>query len=128
MTESRVEARAWLERGGEPFGGDGFVSHHDFVTFVAELYGAGAVLVEVVKHTLVATLPQAPEARARVIAIYNREVDRFDEEFGGEEPQGHEMSRDEAIAMGHPEAEGEWVLEDLHVTDRGQTTITFWWD
>jgi hypothetical protein len=63
-----------------------------------------------------------------VFAIYNREVDTFGEEFGGEESTGHEITREEALAMGHPEAEGEWCVDDLHLTDTGQATITFWWD
>lgn len=127
MADTAVEARAWIAGGGR-FGGDGFVNHHEASSFVDELYGAGATLVEVDDHTLVATLPSEAAARARVIAIYNREVDHFGEEFGGEDTPGHEITRDEAIAMGHPEAEGEWMTEDLHVTDTGQETITFWWD
>jgi hypothetical protein len=60
--------------------------------------------------------------------MYNAEVDRFGEEFGGEETPGHEMTREEAIALGNPGAEGLWVVDDLHVTDTGQSTLTFWWD
>jgi hypothetical protein len=121
------EARAWIAGSGT-FGGDGFVNTHNASAFVEELYAAGATLVEVHADSLVATLPRDAAARARVIAIYNREVDTFGEEFGGEELKGHEITREEAIAMGHPEAEGEWCVDDLHVTDSGQTTIKFWWD
>lgn len=111
------------------FGGDVFMHHHDATAFVDALYAAGATLVEIHDTTvMVATLPSDPEARARVIAIYNAQVDEFGEEFGGEETPGHEMTREEAIAIGHPEAEGEWVGDDLHITDTGQSTISFWWD
>lgn len=127
MTDSTQEARDWIERGGV-FGGDGFVNHHNASSFVNELYSAGATLVEVNDDTLVATLPTDAAARARIIGIYNREIDEFGEEFGGEDTQGHEIARDEAIAMGHPEAEGEWVVEDFHIVDTGQEKIRFWWD
>lgn len=121
------EARAWIARGGT-FGGDCFVSHHDALAFVDALYAAGASLVEVHDSTLIATLPDDSGARSRVFAMYNSEVDRFGEEFGGEETAGHVMSLEEAIAIGHPDAEGEWVADDLHLTDTGQSTLTFWWD
>lgn len=127
MTDDSVEARAWIAR-GELFGGDCFVNHHDARAFVDALYGAGATRVAVRDNTLVATLPDDAGARARLFAIYNDEVDRFGEEFGGEETAGHEMTREEAIAIGHPEAEGEWVTDELHATDTGQSTLTFWWD
>jgi len=127
VSENSLEARAWIAR-GETFGGDCFVSHHDPPAFVDALYAAGAPLVEVHDGTLVATLPDDPGARSRLFAIYNSEVDRFGEEFGGEETAGHAMTRDEAIGVGHPDAEGEWVTDDLHATDTGQSTLTFWWD
>lgn len=84
--------------------------------------------VEVHDGTLVVTLPDDPGARARLFAIYNAEVDEFDEGFGGEESAGHAMSHDEAMAQGHPELEGEWVVDDLHAVDTGQTKLSFWWD
>ena len=127
MTDDSVEARAWIAR-GEPLGGDCFVSHHDAGAFVDALYAAGATRVAVRANTLVATMPDDAGARARLFAIYNDEVDRFGEEFGGEETAGHAMTRDEAIAIGHPDAEGEWVVDDFHVADTGQATLTFWWD
>ncbi len=127
MTDDDDEARGVIARGGV-FGGDGFGSHHDASAFVEGLYAAGATRVVVREHMLVATLPSDPTLRAAVLAIYDAEVDRFGEELGGEETQGHSMTRDEAIAVGHPEAEGEWVVDDFHVVDTGQTTITFWWD
>lgn len=127
VADESLEARAWIARGGT-FGGDCFVSHHDALTFVDMLYAAGAPLVEVRDGTLVATLPDDPGARSRLFAVYNADVDRFGEEFGGEETAGHVMTLDEAIAIGHPDAEGEWVADDLHVTDTGQSALTFWWD
>jgi hypothetical protein len=110
------------------FGGDAFIAHHDAAGFVDALYAAGALRVEVRDHALVATLPAEPEARSRLFAMYNAEVDRCGEEFGGEDSGGHEMTRDEALALGDPNAEGEWVGGDLHATDSGQQTLTFWWD
>jgi hypothetical protein len=107
------------------------MNYHDASAFVDALYAAGASLVEIhrgVDDTLVATLPADPEARARVIGIYNSEVDRFGEEFGNEWSPGHEMTRDEAIEIGDPGAEGQWIVDDVHITDTGQSTITFWWD
>lgn len=127
MVDGSLEARAWIAR-GEPLGGDCFVSYHDASAFVDALYAAGALLVEVRDNALVAALPSDPEARSRLFAIYNAEVDRFGEEFGGEETAGHAMTLEEAIAVGHPDAEGEWVVDDLHATDTGQPTLTFWWD
>lgn len=127
MAEAPEEARAWIARGGE-LGSDGFANRHNASAFVESLYAAGALLVAIEKNMIVATLPSDVDARARVIAIYNREVDEFGEEFGGEEGPGHEMTRAEAEAIGHPEAEGEWVGEDLHISDTGQTRIRFWWD
>jgi hypothetical protein len=121
------EARLWGSRGGA-FGGDCFVNHHDFGEFVEALYAAGAPLVRVVKHSLVATLPPEAAARARLIALYNREVDRFGEEFGGSQTPGHEMTAAEAAAVGQPDAAGEWVVDDLHVVDTGQPELHFWWD
>lgn len=122
-----LEARAWIAR-GELLGGDCFASHHDASEYVEALYAAGAPLVEVRDGSLVVTLPSDPDARARLFGMYNAEVDRFGEEFGGEETAGHEMTREEAIEVGHPEAEGEWVTDDFHATDTGQSSLTFWWD
>jgi hypothetical protein len=127
VADNSLEARAWIACGAT-FGGDCFVSHHDALGFVDALYAAGALRVEVHDGTLVATLPDDPGARSRLFAMYNSEVDRFGEEFGGEETAGHVMTLDEASAIGHPDAEGEWVADDLHVTDTGQSTLTFWWD
>jgi hypothetical protein len=58
-----------------------------------------------------------------LFALSNREVDAF----GGEQAAGHELTRDEAVALGHLEAEGEWGLDHLHAVDGGQATRTFWW-
>lgn len=127
MTDSPLEARSWIARGGT-FGGDCFVNHHEATSFVDALYAAGATLVEVRDHTLVVTLPDDRDARSRLFAMYNAEVDRFGEEFGGEETAGHEMTREEAVSIGVPDAEGEWVVDDLHVTENGQQTLSFWWD
>lgn len=127
MADNALEVRAWIAR-GETLGGDGFVRHHEALAFVDALYAAGSPLVEVRESRLVATLPDDPGARSRLVAMYNAEVDRCGEEFGGEETAGHAMTHDEAVAIGHPDAEGEWVTDDLHVSDMGQSTLTFWWD
>lgn len=121
------EARAYFSAGGQ-LASDGFHAQHAPLVFVDALYAAGATEVRVERSSLVAVLPLDTAARARLFAIYNGQVDEFGEEFGGEETAGHEMTEAEAIAIGHPEAAGEWVVDDLHVTDTGQATLTFWWD
>ena len=122
-----MEARAWIGCGGE-FGGDSFAGRHTAAGFVDELYAAGATLVEVDREALVVSLPADATSRARVIDLYNREVDALGEEFGGDPPQGHELSREEALASGCPEAEGQWCVDDFHLRDLGQARIRFWWD
>ena len=125
-----IEARAWIARGGT-ISGDGFGARHEARTFIEALYAAGSPHVAVTEHArvLVAALPAAdPDARAHLIAVYNAEVDALGEEFGGEETAGHALTRDEAIALGHPEAEGEWCVDDLHVADTGQLALRFGWD
>ncbi len=122
------EARAALASGAT-FGGDGLHARHDAGDFVEQLYASGAVRVEIVERgTLLVTLPDDAVARARLFDIYNAEVDELGEEFGGEEGSGHAMTADEARAIGAPEAEGEWVLDDLHIGDTGQRTLRFCWD
>ena len=119
-----VEARAYFAAGGT------LQSDHqqDPAGFVERLYAAGAVrvTVSVDGSSLVAEVPAS--AREALFAIYNAQVDEYGEEFGGEEPPGHEMTADEAAAIGAPEAVGEWVVDDLHITDRGQSHLHFWWD
>jgi hypothetical protein len=125
-----TEARELLSQGAVSFGGDAFVSAHAFADYVEQLYSAGAPRVTVARQNtvLVVTLPDDAVGRAKLFAMYNAEVDRFDEDFGAEESPGHEMTHAEALAMGRPEAEGEWVVDDLHATDTGQSTLSFWWD
>ena len=119
-----TEARAYFAAGGT------LHSDHqqDPTGFVESLYAAGAVLVTVSidGSSLVAELPTS--ARETLFAIYNAQVDKYGEEFGGEEPPGHEMTADEAVTTGAPEAVGEWVIDDLHITDHGQSHLRFWWD
>lgn len=118
------EARAYFAAGGT------LHSDHqqDPAGFVEKLYAAGAVLVTVTtdRASLVAELPAS--ARDRLFAIYNAQVDQYGEEFGGEEPPGHEMTADEAAAIGAPDAAGEWVADDLRIADHGQSHLRFWWD
>ncbi|MEP6864902.1 MAG: hypothetical protein ABJE66_30060 [Deltaproteobacteria bacterium] len=121
-----TEARAYFAAGGQL--GDGFHARHQPNELVDVLHAAGAVRVHVVRDCLIATLPEDPEARARLFAIYNAEVDVLGEEFGGEELDGHEMTDAEANAIGQPEAVGEWVVDGLHARDRGLATLTLWWD
>jgi len=122
------DARAYFAAGGV-LKGDGFQAGHDPAAFVDALFAAGAVNVVVRDHdSLVVTLPAAADARARLIAIYNHEVERYGEDFGGEEPAGHEMTLEEATERGTPELAGEWVVDTLEVADTGQPTLTFWWD
>jgi hypothetical protein len=126
--DDEVEAREWIGSGGV-LTSDGFANHHNATQFVDALYAAGAVRVTVNSGTtLVATLPMEAHRRAPLFAIYNAEIDRFGEEFGGMDNPGHEMTRAEAAAIGQPEAEGRWVVDDFHVIDTGQLALRFWWD
>ncbi len=118
-----VEARAWFAAGNRL--GDGFLDY-DANEYIDALYAAGATSVMVAGRMLVVGLPPDREARARLIAIYNREVDKFDQEFGGEEPPGHAMTAEEAARLGA--MPGEWIVDDLHITETGQTTLRFAWD
>ncbi|MEO8845658.1 MAG: hypothetical protein ABI591_04480 [Kofleriaceae bacterium] len=122
-----TDARAWLDR-GETIGGDSFHARHEPRAFVDALFAAGAtaVSVEARQRLLVVGLPADATARVRLFAIYNLEVDELGEEFGGEETPGHEMTAEEADLLG---AEvGEWIVDDLHAVDSGQTALHFWWD
>jgi len=123
-----VEAREWLAQ-GRRFGGDSF-QRHDAREFVDRLYQAGAAHVTIGAggDIMIVQLPEEPAARQRLFAIYNTEVDELGEEFGGEDTRGHEMTLEEARAIGAPEAVGEWVVDDLHVHDSGQTVLRFCWD
>ena len=106
--------------------GDGFHCRYVLDEFVARLDAAGAVTVLLDRDTIMVTLPDDPPQRARLFELYNAEVDALGEGFGGEEPTGHEMTAEEAVACG---AEvGDWVVDDLHARDAGQTHLQFWWD
>ena len=119
-----VDARAWFAEG--KMLGDGFLSYNA-LEYVDALYAAGATSVTVEDGSiLMVGLPADPEARARLFAIYNGEVDKFDQDFGGEETPGHEMTAEEADLLGAEP--GEWIVDDLHAVDNGQTALHFWWD
>lgn len=122
------EARAYFTAGGS-LASDGFHAGHVPLEYVDALYAAGALSVSVVERaSLVVELPHEPVARHALFALYNAEVDRFDQDFGGEEPPGHEITAAEATALGDPSAEGEWMVTDPHIADIGQHNLTFWWD
>src|ERR1700709_2796136 len=122
MADDPIEARAWMAAGG-CLASDGFKSENAPRAFVDELYAAGATLVEVRDDDalLVVHVPPDAERRARFFAIYNEEAELYGEGFGGEEPLGHEMTAEEALAFGNPDAEGQWVLDSLLITDTGQS-------
>jgi len=77
--------------------GDGFWSRHQLPAFLDQLGDA------VIEHdTIVVTLSDAPEERARIFAIYDAEAAALGEGFGGE--------------------------DELDVRDTGQRQLRFWWD
>lgn len=121
------EARGYFTAGGR-LASDGFHAAHEPLEYVNTLYAAGALTVHVQQDCLVVELPHDPVARRELFALYNAEVDRFDQDFGGEQPPGHEITAAEAAALGDPSAEGEWMATELHIADTGQLTLTFWWD
>ncbi len=121
------EARAYFTAGGS-LASDGFHTGHEPLEYVDALYAAGALNVSVHQASLVVELPHDPGARRALFEMYNVEVDRFDQDFGGEQPPGHEITAAEAASLGDPNAEGEWMVTDLHIADTGQLTLAFWWD
>lgn len=75
-------------------------------------------------------LPTDPEPRARVFASLAREAETYRGDFGVDPDGrgGREITREEALALGDPSAEGAWVEAEGPPRDVGQPSVTLWWD
>ncbi|MFO0576163.1 MAG: hypothetical protein U1A78_19340 [Polyangia bacterium] len=110
--DPRPEARAFLKQHPQGLDSNKFDRTGKAAAFVEALYQAGAVQVRVDglreggqrATTLVAELPEDPAQRAALFGMYNTEVEQYGESFGGEE------------------------TDPDPVTERGQRTLTFFWD
>jgi hypothetical protein len=128
------EARQWLTDHPDGFFADRFADDESALHFVERLYAAGAPRVDVYSDdrgpymTLMrVSLPTDPQSRGRLFAICNQEIDEYARDFETER-EYEVITKEQAKAMGHPEAEGETALVDEPVKDKGQTYFTFWWD
>lgn len=106
--------------------GDAFHARHELEAFLAALREAGARRIAFEGEAIVVDLPDEPDARARLLAIYDAEVDALGEEFGGDAPETREMTPEECARLGAPA--GAHVLVSLHARDTGQAQLRFWWD
>lgn len=133
------DAAAWLASHPDQYGADCFVEPGSALTMVTELLAAGTVQIALVAYArdrstpnrMEIELPSDPERRRSVFAILAREWERHNEDFsaspdGRAEPE--EITREEALAMGHPEAEGELRHDVGAPLDAGQSIMTLWWD
>lgn len=128
------EARQWLTDHPDGFLADRFADDGSALQFVERLYAAGAAGVDVYNDdngpymsVMRVSLPPDPQSRDRLFAICNQEIDEHGQDFQTE--REHEViTKEQAEAMGYPEAEGETALVDEPVRDKGQTYLTFWWD
>lgn len=129
------DARTWLSDSRKMVAGNRFNGRDEALQFIDNLYWAGAfgVLVlasddEIYADTLVAKLPDDADKRQRLFAIYNQESEQWHEDFGGEELEYDVITKEIALELGDPTLEGEWMLRDEPLKDKGQKTLTFWWD
>ncbi len=127
------EARQWLAEHPDGFFADRFADDESALQFVERLYAAGAPRVDVYGDDgaymtfMRVALPSDPASRERLFAICNHEIDEYGGDFETER-EYEVITREQAEAMGHPEAEGETALVDEPVKDKGQLYLTFWWD
>jgi hypothetical protein len=128
------EARRWLTDHPDGFFADRFADGGSALQFVERLYAAGASRVDVYSDDngpymtfMRVTLPTDLAGRARLFAICNQESDDYGENFETER-EYDVISKEQAAALGRPEAEGSTALIAEPVKDQGQTYLTFWWD
>ncbi len=128
------EAREWLMVHPDKFGADRFSGHESALDFVAKLYAAGAIRVDVVVRRdndyasfMRVALPTDLNGRERLFAICNKEADLYGGNFGTER-ETMIVSREQAEAWGEPDMEGEIIEVTGSIRDRGQHIMTFWWD
>lgn len=131
---SEFEAGSWLAIHQDGFTADRFSSPGSALAFVERLYAAGVVRVALYNddsgpsmNFMRVTLPTNPEQRAAIFAICNKEIEDHGENFSTER-EYEIISKEQAEAMGVPEAEGEEALVDEPIKDKGQTFMTLWWD
>jgi hypothetical protein len=134
------DAAQWLTDHPDQYAADRFGEPGSALAMVRELRAAGAVSVALVgsgprernaPNSMQLELPFERSARESIFAILAREWERYNEDFsaspdGRREPE--EISREEAVAMGHPEAEGELTYDVGAPVDAGQAILTLWWD
>jgi hypothetical protein len=134
------DAASWLARHPDQYAADRFGEPGVALAMVQELLAAGAVHVALLgtgsrdrsaPNSMEIERPSDHGGRRRVFAVFEREWERYHEDFsaspdGRNEPQ--EITREQALAMGHPEAEGELVHDAGVPIDAGQTIMTLWWD
>jgi hypothetical protein len=134
------DAAQWLAEHPDEYAADRFSEPGSALAMMSELRAAGVVRVALVgsgprdrnaPNSMELELPFARSARASIFAILEREWERCNEDFsaspdGRKDPQ--EITREEAVAMGHPEAEGELAHDVGAPVDAGQTILTLWWD
>ncbi len=76
-------------------------------------------------------LPTEPGPRRALFDLLAGEWERCNEDFAAD-PDGRAapttITREQAEAMGHPEAEGELAYDVGEPLDDGQSVITLWWD
>ncbi len=134
------DAAAWLADQPDGYGSDRFAERDSALAMVRELLAAGALRVSLVgsgprdrnaPNEIEIELPIERSARQAIFAIFAREWEAYDQDFSAT-PDGRSapvaITREEAIAMGHPEAEGELSHDVGEPIDIGQTTRTLWWD
>ncbi len=134
------DAAGWLAEHPQGYAADRFAEDGSALAMVNELLAAGAVRVVLVgtgprdrnaPNAMELQLPVDGSARQALFAIFEREWELCNEDFGAT-PDGRaepvEITREQAIAMGHPEAEGELAHDVGEPIDRGQTTMSLWWD
>ena len=134
------DAAEWLASHPDQYAADRFGEPGSALAMVSELLAAGAVHVALLgtgsrnrnaPSSMEVELPSDPGGRKSVFAVFEREWERCNEDFsaspdGRNEPQ--EITREQALAMGHPEAEGELAHDVGAPIDAGQTIMTLWWD
>lgn len=134
----RIDAALpWLRKHPRGFGAQRFAEAGSALVFAEELRSRGASSVALggvgrgkTPTSMEVALPPDPAARARLFELVEREWRERGEDFSCD-PSGRggsALTREEAIAMQDPSAEGEWAVEDGAPCDAGQDAVTLWWD
>lgn len=133
------EALPWLERNPDGFAADRFAVSGSAAAFVRELmaHGARVALVGSDREPqsgepefMEVEIPTDAHARRSLFACFEREWNAHSDGFAVE-PDGREareLTREEATALGDPEAEGQSVSDGGPPRDVGQPLVMLWWD